>query len=59
MSLSLSGQTAGAPIFRMTFLDRHSTIFQRATEILADAATANQLVGQGACWLPTGLSPAW
>jgi hypothetical protein len=55
----LEWPTPADPRVRLTFLDRNSTLFAQAASTLATAATANQLVGQGACWLPPSLSPAW
>lgn len=55
----LEWPSSSSPVVRLTFLDRNSTLFARAISSLATAATTNQLVGQGACWLPPTFSPPW
>jgi hypothetical protein len=55
----LEWPTAGNPIFKLTFLDPQSNLFQLAAKQYAAASSSNALVGQGACWLPPGLAPNW
>jgi hypothetical protein len=55
----LEWPSAAAPQFRLTFMERHSPLFQRARELFENASAADQLVGEGACWLPAGISPPW
>jgi hypothetical protein len=47
------------PSFRLSLLDPKSNLFSQAEATLNNAAATNQLVGQGACWLPPGISPNW
>ena len=45
--------------FRLTFLQPGSGPFQRAEERFTAAQNGGAQVGEGASWLPPGLSPAW
>ena len=45
--------------FRLSFLERKSTIFQQAERLFLEAQNSGSTVGDGACWLPDDLSPAW
>lgn len=47
------------PIFRLSLLERSSPLYNQAASMLNAASASNQLVGQGACWLPPTLSPKW
>lgn len=47
------------PAFKLTLLDTRSPLFAQAQTLWTNASVANQLVGQGACWLPPGISPPW
>jgi hypothetical protein len=40
-------------------LERSSPLFQQAAAMFTAANAAHQLLGQGACWLPPNISPAW
>lgn len=55
----LEWPTAAVPSFRLTLPERGSPLCQQFEAILNAATAAGQVVGQGACWLPLGLSPAW
>lgn len=55
----LEWPVSARPEFRLTFLERGSPLFRLAQSLFEDAATADQLVGQGACWLPPGVAPPW
>lgn len=55
----LEWPTANKPVFRLTVIDNSLPLFAQATSMLASASANNQLVGQGACWLPAGFSPVW
>ena len=55
----LEWPTPSDPTFRLSFLDRTSSITQRAERLFDAATKAGQLVGNGACWLPAGVSPIW
>jgi hypothetical protein len=45
--------------FRLSFLDRNSTLFNRAEGLFRQAQNSNAIVGKGACWLPADFSPTW
>lgn len=45
--------------FRLTFLERASALFTQADGIFQQAQQSASTVGDGACWLPENLSPAW
>lgn len=47
------------PSFRLSFLDRNSALAQQAANLFNTAVAAGQIVGNGACWLPAGISPTW
>jgi len=55
----LEWPTTASPDFRLTFLEPVSQLYQQAAGLFATAEAASQLVGDGACWLPAGLSPTW
>lgn len=55
----LEWPTPSAPDFRLSFLESSSALFAAAQQLFASAAAKNQLVGEGACLLPNGLSPDW
>jgi hypothetical protein len=55
----LEWPTLAAPTFRLTLLDPTSTLYTQTAAQLDAAEANNQLVGQGACWLPPGFSPSW
>jgi NgoFVII restriction endonuclease len=54
----LEWPTDEVPVFTLSLIERGSPLFQQATALLAVAGQSNQMVGQGACWLPPGLAPA-
>jgi len=45
--------------FRLSFMDRNSTLFSQAEGLFRQAQTSNATVGEGASWLPSGLPPSW
>ena len=47
------------PAFRMTFIDPGAALHGAAAQLYARADAAGARVGDGACWLPPGLAPAW
>jgi len=51
--------TPTAPEFRLSFLEPGSPLFRQAQQLFTTATNAGQLVGDGACWLPPGVSPVW
>ncbi len=55
----LEWPTSADPAFKLTLLDTRSPLFAQAQTLWTNASVANQLVGQGACWLPPGISPPW
>lgn len=55
----LEWPTNADPGFRLSFLERDSPVEQQAQQLFANATSTNELVGEGACWLPSGISPAW
>lgn len=55
----LEWPTASVSEFRLTFLERGSPLFAEALTAFEVAEMAGQIVGAGACWLRSGLSPAW
>ncbi|WP_410050928.1 phospholipase D family protein [Bradyrhizobium sp. SZCCHNR3054] len=55
----LEWPTQQSPTFKLSLLQRPSPLFRSATQAYEKAASNNQLVGQGACWLTPGLSPPW
>jgi hypothetical protein len=44
--------------FRLSFMDRNSALFSQAEGLFRQAQTSNATVGEGASWLPSGLSPS-
>lgn len=55
----LEWPTDADPSFKLSFLDPNSARFNRAKNIFRAAEGAGQLVGIGACWLPSGMSASW
>ncbi len=55
----LEWPTVSDPVFRLTFIDPKSKLFNAASAQYAAAQKNNALVGKGACWLPATLSPKW
>ena len=55
----LEWPTAADPCFKATFVDQGHPLFGTVDALLASASTTGALVGQGACWLPSGTSPQW
>jgi hypothetical protein len=55
----LEWPTDADPAFKLSFLDPDSALFDRARDMFDAASGAGQLVGAGACWLPTGISTPW
>lgn len=55
----LEWPTSADPTLKLTLLDPRSALFAQAQSLWTNASVANQLVGQGACWLPPGVSPVW
>jgi hypothetical protein len=55
----LEWPAAGNPMFKLTFLDPQSALYQRAESQYLTASSSNALVGLGASWLPAGLTPKW
>ncbi|MBI1187354.1 MAG: hypothetical protein GC206_08510 [Alphaproteobacteria bacterium] len=55
----LEWPTGADPTFKLTLMDPQSPLFTQAQTLLTSASAANQLVGQGACWLPSNVSPVW
>ena len=55
----LEWPTSINPQFRLTFLEPASTLHRQASSLFTAAESSSQLVGDGACWLPAGMSPAW
>lgn len=55
----LEWPTLTLPQFRLSFLDRDTPLYEQVRALFDNAAAAGQLVGDGACWLPRGISPAW
>jgi hypothetical protein len=47
------------PEFRLTFLEQGSELYNAAAGLFERAGASDALVGDGACWLPNGVSPAW
>jgi hypothetical protein len=47
------------PEFRLTFLQLGSELYEAAAGLFERASASDALVGDGACWLPSGVSPAW
>lgn len=45
--------------FRLSFLDAKGALFKQAEGLFRQAQQSSATVGDGACWLPTDLSPAW
>jgi hypothetical protein len=44
---------------RLSFLERETELFRRASALFTQAQDAGTTVGKGACWLPRDFSPAW
>lgn len=55
----LEWPTIEGPTFKLTFLDPASRLYSDAAASFSTARAARQLVGGGACWLPSGMSPVW
>jgi len=55
----LEWPTAADPCFKATFIDQGHSLFGAVDALLNAASTTGALVGQGACWLPSGTSPQW
>lgn len=55
----LEWPTLQDPVFRLTFLDTQSAIYQQVQGVFQSALASRQLVGNGACWLAAGMSPDW
>ncbi|WP_157357573.1 phospholipase D family protein [Mesorhizobium metallidurans] len=58
----LEWPTHADPSFRLTAIQKSSSLYTQAEMIIRAATSANQLighVGNGACWLPAGVSPRW
>ncbi|QRF65996.1 phospholipase D family protein [Rhodobacteraceae bacterium PD-2] len=55
----LEWPTPTDPVFKATFIDPAEPLFATVDGMLTAASTGGVLVGQGACWLPTGVSPQW
>lgn len=55
----LEWPTEVAPEFRLTLMERGSPLMLEAQALFDTAARAGTLIGDGACWLPPGLSPSW
>jgi hypothetical protein len=55
----LEWPTHADSVFRISFLERGSPLEQQAHQLFANATSNNELVGEGACWLPSGFSPQW
>ena len=55
----LEWPTVAAPLFRLSFIEEGSALYSQTEELYDDAAASHHLVGDGACWLPPGLSPSW
>lgn len=55
----LEWPTPAHPTFRMTVTHPASGLGQSMWQAWQHAAANGQLASRGACWLPTGLSPAW
>lgn len=51
--------TVQEPRFGLTLLERGSPLFGQVSGLLTAASASNQTVGQGACWLPSAVSPEW
>lgn len=50
---------AARPSFLLSLIERSTPLHTSAAAAMATATTNGAIVGQGACWLPAGLSPAW
>ena len=55
----LEWPTPSDPSFRATFVDSSHVLFQDLRDRLESASAADQTVGQGACWLHSGIAPSW
>jgi len=55
----LEWPTPASPVFRLTYLDSRSPMFEQARGIFEKAEASDQLVGDGACWLMANSAPAW
>ncbi|AXC50828.1 NgoFVII family restriction endonuclease [Paracoccus suum] len=55
----LEWPTPADPTFKATFIDPADPLFATVDGMLATASAGGALVGQGACWLPAGISPNW
>lgn len=45
--------------FRLTYMQMGSELGGRARELFDEAVAMHEVVGEGAAWLPSGLSPDW
>ena len=55
----LEWPTSLDPSFKLSLIDTKSSGFQQVSTLYDAAVSAGQVVGNGACWLPAGLSPNW
>lgn len=55
----LEWPTPADPDFRLSFLEQSAAIGVQAAHFFATAQATGQLVGDGACWLPRNVAPAW
>lgn len=55
----LEWATPAIPRFRLTFVERSTPLAANLKEQFAAAVANGRLVGVGACWLPSGVSPQW
>lgn len=55
----LEWATAADPTFRLSFLEAGSPLAQHAQQLFTAAVIGQQLLGDNACGLPGGISPAW
>lgn len=55
----LEWPTTAHAVFGLTFLDSGSTLANNASSAFTVAVKSGEVVGQGACWLQSGVSPTW
>lgn len=55
----LEWPTPQDPAFGLTFLDTQSSICRQALKAFGGAIRAGDVLGGGACWLASGISPQW
>ena len=55
----LEWPTLQAPEFRLTFIQPGSELHHVASDLFTRATASDALVGDGACWLPSGVAPVW